>query len=660
MKAEYGRTQIAKRSVHLRSYLLASAEKDFGLPPLSPQEFREAVRAQTDIVALIGEAIALQPRHGGREYVGLCCFHDDHNPSLHVYPDRQSFRCWVCDTGGDCFTFLMERDKVGFREALEILARRANIPIPQHISKTSPEQESNKARLLEVLQWAENLFHRTLLTDPSAARAREYLQSRGFDEETIREYRIGYHPNNWEWLPQIANGKYSNQLFVQARLMGERDEGRGHFDYFVDRVLFPIHNERGQPVGFGGRILPGSTDDRKYWNSPESPVFHKSRLVYALDKAREAIRETGTVVVTEGYTDCIACHRAGVKNVVATLGTALTDMHVTTIKRFARKVVLIFDGDEAGQKAANRAVEHFLAQDVDLRILTLPDNLDPAEFLEARGEDAFRELIERAPEAWEFKFRSVQKEHGLATIDGRQRVLEQMIALLAQVPKLAENVREGLLVANLAQRLAVPEQQVRDRLRQVRSKGTRKLRIDAAETRIRADIERILSGKLTRNDRLECDLLEMLLAGPQWAAFAARSLSAEEFTHPALRMIAQECFTLAGLSQEVTAARLMDRVEEADLSRLLVWLDERARAKHLAEKLSSACDPIDGTPLLLRRSIDNLNWRREEQAHQAISVKLSQPSGDGPPQLDAAMEEMLRQAAEFHQRRATSRQRAGC
>lgn len=626
---------------------------------LSSDEFKEAVRAQTDIVSLIGEVVALQPQRGGREFVGLCPFHDDHNPSMTVSRERGTYRCWSCNAGGDMFRFLMEREKIGFRDALEILARRANIPIPKHISNTTPEQELNKARLLEVLQWAENLFHRTLLSDPCAEKAREYLKSRGFTEDSIRAYRLGYHPNDWNWLSEVANGKYSNELFVQARLMSEKvnEEGRvQQFDNFKDRVLFPIHNERGQPVSFGGRILPGDPSPSKYWNGNESPVFHKSRLLYAFDKAREAMRESQVAVVTEGYTACIACHWAGINNAVATLGTALTDLQVQAIKRFARKVVLIYDGDDPGQKAAERAVEHFLAQDIDLRILTLPEGMDPADYFHEFGGEALRGLVDKAPEAWEFKFRRATQAFGLATIDARHRVSEVMLSLLAQVPKMAENVREGLLIANLAQRLVIPEQQVRDRLRELRSKGTRRLRIDNAPRQVREDIQRLLSGRLTHDDRLECDLLEMLLAMPQWIAVTARSLPAEVFSHPALRLIAQHCYQLAEAGEQISVTDLLGSIEETELQGLLIWLDERARDKRQGEKVrSGGADPIDGTPHLLRRAVDSLNWRREAQAQQSVAVQLSQPSGDGSPQLDAAMEAMLRQAAQFHQRRATKR-----
>ena len=624
-------------------------------------DFRESVRARTDLVSLIGETVALKALRGGREFIGLCPFHDDHNPSMHVYPDRQTFRCWVCDTGGDCFTFVMEEAKVGFREALEQLARRAGLEIPQSVaSRTSGGSEQDRAALLDALLWAQNLFHETLLKAPFAAKARDYLQQqRGFTPATIERFRLGYHPNDWEWLVRKAQGRFPLPVLEAVRLIAKREKGTGYHEHFFDRVLFPIWNERGQPVGFGGRVLPGADDSRgKYWNSPESSVFHKSRLVYALSLAREGIRQTDCVVVTEGYTDCIALHQAGITNVVGTLGTALTDQHVATIRRFAPRVVLVYDGDQAGQDAAARAVERFLAQDVDLRILTLPDQLDPAEFITERGADAFRQMIETAAEAWEYKFAAVRRQHGVESIAGRQRCLEEMLELLAAVPQMAENVREGMLLANLAQRLSIPEQQVRDRYRQVREqsqkRGPQPRHVDAQRTEPRRphiEIERLLQRRATPTDRLELPVLEALCIAPGLRTFLQSELSPEELENRALRRLYEIGLTFACSDSEPTFERYLGAIEHPDLKRLAVWIDEQARLKGVPEQLQEV-KAVDGCPLFLRRSIENLQWRREEQSHQKVVVELT-AAGDGPRGLDTATEALLRQASEFHQRRAT-------
>jgi len=245
---------------------------------VSPEEFKEQVRSHSEIVAVVGESVALQSK--GREFVGLCPFHDDHNPSMRVYPDRGTFRCWSCQTGGDVFTFVMEREKVTFPEALEILARRANLEMPKYVTGRTPDQENTRGKLFEVLQWAENAYHRCLLEAPAAETARQYLSSRGLTDETIRRFRLGYHPDNWEWLVDQAKGKYPAKLLNDAKVCGEKN-GRP-YDFFVDRVIFPIHNERGNAISFGGRILPGKEDKAKYWNGPESTVSFTTGMCGAL------------------------------------------------------------------------------------------------------------------------------------------------------------------------------------------------------------------------------------------------------------------------------------------------------------------------------------------------------------------------------------------
>lgn len=622
----------------------------------TPQEFRELVRSQTDLVSLVGESISLQPRHGGRHYVGLCPFHEDNNPSLNVYPDRQTFRCWSCQTGGDCFTFLMEREKVTFPEALELLARRANLPIPQTMSRSTPEQDSSRAKLLEVLQWAENEFHQALLTLSAAEPARRYLAGRGFTDETVRKYRLGFHPDDWTWLLKRAESRYARKLLEEARLVGSR-EGR-NYDYFVNRVLFPIHNERGQAVSFGGRILPGSSDEAKYWNGPESVVFHKSRLLYAIDHARDAIRKAEQAIVVEGYTDCITCHQFGIGNVVATLGTALTDSHVTALKRYARQVVLIFDGDDAGQNAAKKAVEKFLAQDVELRILTLPEKLDPAEFLTAYNAEEFRRLTDAAPEAWDFQLRSVLTSRGGGTIASRQWVLEEMVRLLAQVPNLGGSLREAMLIANLSQRLQVPEELVREQLNRSRESGGDKQGQQPAvipNKELTRDINRVFRGRLTPPERVECDLLEQLLAMPEVVTFLAGVLFEAEFKNGALKAILDICLWEAEEQGDLSLPQILARVEDPELKNLIVWMDEQAVAKGVADKVKGSGFDEDGCPTFLKQSLERLSWCEEVRNQSMIAEQLAlQTSGSG--RLDGAMEEaLLAQAAEFHRKRATKR-----
>jgi len=624
------------------------------VPDQLSNEFRETVRTRTDLVALVGETITLSSIGGGREFRGLCPFHEDHDPSLRVYPDRQTYRCWACNSGGDCFTWVMEQERVEFREALEILAKRANVEIPRSRRSEPAGQADAKTSLYEALLWAQGEFHRTLLEAPFAEKARNYLrETRGFTDETIKKFKLGFSPNSWDWLQTRAKGKFSAQLLASAKLVTELRKG-GYGDFFRGRVLFPICNERGQPVSFGGRVLPGEDDGSgKYWNGVESPVYYKSKVLFGLSFARDAIKKTNSVIVTEGYTDCLALHQAGIENVVATCGTALTDQHVTTIKRFARNVVLVYDGDKAGQDAADRALARFLAQDIDLRILTLPNNQDPPEFLAEHSVEKFQELAATAPEVWEYKFAAARRRHGLDTLDQRLRVLDDMLGLMAAAPSMADNIRSGAMLGNLSARLRFTESQVRDRFVELREKSAAAKK-PASVSRSESDpaVDRLIQGNLSKDDKLECELLGILFVAPETAPLVKSGVSLDDLRQPRLRQLLNLCFELTTENSGPAFDRLLGAIEDGHLKRLAVWIDEQAVAKDLRSQLRDGTAGTDGCPHFLRRSIDQLAWRREEQSQGRIAVELSANS-DGAHRIDEAAEAKLRQLTQFHQRRAT-------
>ena len=634
---------------------------------MSSEEFKELVRSRTDIVQLIGETITLQPQQGGRVYKGLCPFHEDHNPSFTVNPDRQSYKCWVCSEGGDCYSFVMKHDAMNFPEALEFLARRAHLELPTKMRR-GPGESPEKPRLYDVLAWAQGEFHDFLLTATGGERGRKYLKERGFTQATISRCKIGYSPDDREWLLRRARGRFDAELLLKARLVKERTDGSGCVDKFVDRVLFPIHDERGHTVGFGGRILPDHSwkDAPKYLNSDDSLVFHKSRLCYGLNWAREAIKKTGTVLVTEGYTDCIKAHQAGLMNVVATLGTALTDSHVTLLKRLARRVVLVYDGDGPGQDASERALMKFLAQDVDLRILTLPDELDPDEFLAERGIGAMEQLIEAAPDVGEYELRLLIKRHGVETLDARERVLDGMLGLLVVSPGVMGTNKEKLLISQLPLRLRLPEEDVRKRLSELRgqqkSPASRPAERKVAATDPSGEAARnarkrsILSLQQTqsKDDQLESELLQLLFTSPDMIDVVRREIGTDDIKNEVLRDLLTVCFDLADEGWPPSFDRVLSHWECPDMKGLVVWLDEQARERDLADRLAQDAAAQRGTDHpegLIRQVLDKLKWRRTRDLHQATQTSLIERPQDTKKLTDETRE-LLIKAAQFHRQRA--------
>jgi DNA primase len=618
-------------------------------------DFKELVRSRTNLVELVGETVSLSPRHGGNDYVGLCPFHDDHNPSFHVYPDRQSWRCWVCNEGGDCFSFLMRLEGADFRAVLEQLAQRANLEIPRGRGRSTGSGGA-RDRLLESLAWAENEFHQCLLRSPGAQRARDYLAGRGFTAESLARYRVGYHPNDWEWLQTRARGQYTPEQLLAARLVRERAGSGGFYDDFVDRVMFPIRDERSRVVAFGGRILPDhpKADAPKYLNSAESAVFSKSKLLYGLDVAREAVRRSGRAVVVEGYTDCIMAHQAGVENVVGTLGTALTELHVSLLRRFAGTVVLVYDGDEAGQNAALKSLTKFLAKDVDLRILTLPSGQDPADFFsKGSGAAAFGDLAEASPEAWEHQLRKSIDRHGLETTAARERVVEEMLAIVTNAPGLAGSQKEDILLNRMCQRVQIKEDKVRQRLSDMRKRPAaqpRGTRIDGAGASTSGGAS--VAGARNKNERLESELLQIVFASPSTVDQLRGEVSPEELENSGLRQLLETCYALAERGLEATFDRVMAELEDPELKRLAVFTDDLSRDHGVLKKLYG--DGPSGAAGLLRQTLDGFAWRRHERSHETSKGEVALLAADSG-RLSTDAKSLLRRAAEFHKERVKKR-----
>lgn len=650
---------------------------------LANNDFKELVRSRTDLVALVQESIALIPGRG--EFKGLCPFHDDHTPSMVVYPDRQTFRCWACSTGGDCFTWVMEFDKVEFREALETLAKRAGLEMPKFAGR---RQESLVAKTdtLDVLAWAEEEFHRFLLDSQMAAPAREYLKERGFNDETIAKFKLGFGPNDLQWLIARGRGKFSLESMESARLIKKSDEGTGYYTFFGlrNRVLFPIRNDKGRCVSFGGRVLPQFAEPGvgKYINGLESDVYSKSNLLFGFDAAREGIRKAQTAVVVEGYTDVLIPHQFGVTNVVGVCGTALTQAHVDRLKRFAQRIVLMFDGDEAGRNAAEKALSNFLSENVDLRVLVLPDDQDPDEYLFAHGADEFRRQIEGAAEAWDFKLQTEISRHGLESIDARHRVLTSMLELLAKVPKLRGSSKEDVILNRLASRTLLSEQVVRQRLAETRSNGAlpngnrpaagtpqrgpeatsrtmsapaapvghKSLRVDGAlANRGLCFFDRPLS----KGDRMECELLEIIFTDPSTLDVIRREIGDEDFHNEQARAVLQVCFDLLDHDETPTFERISAVIEDSALKRLIVWIDEQARKKEIANKLKDNSMAPSGTsvPHYLTEALKPIRFRRAEQQHQRNTGRLAQQP-DARAGLNPNAKALLEQQQAFHQKRA--------
>ncbi len=540
-----------------------------------------AIKQAVNIVDLIGEKHSLTRR--GRTFKGICPFHDDHTPSLDVDPQRQRYRCWSCGAAGDIFDYVMNHDRVGFREALETLAQRAQITLPKDRVRST---ENPKQELFEILAWAEEEFHSCLLRSDSAKPARQYVAKRGLSNQSIESFRLGFTPNEWEWLIQRSRARrFTPEALERAGLAKRRQRGPGFYDLFRGRLMFPIRDARGRTIAFGGRILPEhETDEQpKYVNSPETPVFTKGEHLYGLDRARDAIAKTKCLVVVEGYTDCIMAHQHGLTHVVGTLGTALGDSHVNILKRFTDKIFLAYDGDDAGQRAADRVLSLILSHEVDLRVFSIPGNLDPCDFLIAQGADEFRRGLDSAEPALDFRLRRASQLYDLQAIPGRRQALDAVLESIAALPFATTGtapVMREMVLDSLSNRLGIGIETVHRRLRELRDR-TSKTRVGR-----QTETSEKSSGIPTGSDasKEEQELLEILLADPSCVERVAENVRVDEFKTPVFRRIFEVCIEVHrdGLVLDVDSLRL--RLEDRDLACRASILAETGREKGLVER----------------------------------------------------------------------------
>jgi DNA primase len=506
--------------------------------------FAERVKQQADIVRVVGEYVRL--RKSGQNFVGLCPFHSEKTPSFAVHPVKQIYHCFGCGTGGDVFKFVMEMDRCEFPEAVRAVAEKCGIPLPRARERSPEERREQQQRtaLVEMHREAAAFFVRQLEGTAEGKAARAYLLDRGVDTETVARFGLGYAPSAGDALARHLKAKYPDRLLVLSGLAG-RDAGGRIYDRFRRRIMFPIANESGRVVAFGGRAL--GDDLPKYLNSPETPIYTKSAVLYHLDRAKEAIRQGDSVVLVEGYMDAIATAQAGVGNVVASCGTSLTETQVRLLGRFTRRIVVNFDADTAGQAATERSLALLLEQNCEVRVLALPGGQDPDGFVRGEGTDAYRKLLAEAPPYLDYLIERARRL-GLATAEEKLRAVNFLLPYVQRIPN-------GLLrsewASRIAQRLRVEEPVLREALRRA-----------AAERRGEVKTHPALVGRPAKP--AERRLVQMLMEAGEFRGRLAEEIRAGELhrgleTEKILGALAEACASGSRPDMAALAQALDDR-----------------------------------------------------------------------------------------------------
>lgn len=480
--------------------------------PFIPEETLREIREKVGILQVISPFVRL--KKVGANYVGLCPFHQEKTPSFTVHEGKGIFHCFGCGRGGNIFTFLMAQSNMSFPEAAEDLARRAGVRLPTRVSsreETSIREE--RERLRSAAERARTYFQQVLRNGSEGKEAREYLTSRGIQENVISTHGIGYAPNRWDGLVDALKKEKSDLSLAEKAGLIIRKAGGGHYDRFRNRIIFPVHDLSGRVVGFGGRALGG--EEPKYLNSPESPLYSKGKVLFGLHLAREHMMKENSAVIVEGYFDALALHAHGIKNSVATMGTALTSDHGALLKRFAKTVILVFDPDEGGKRAAERSLSVFLDREMEARIILLPEGQDPDTFLERNGREEFLVRIHGAQPLADFVVEEHRRRSG-NTPRGKAQAVDDLLSMMAFMKS---PVEKDLFIKKISEVFGVNEESVRESAR--RPASSRTLSPDA--------------GRERTYPRAEEMLLQLMVGHPEAIRRVRESGALSYVTHPAVK-----------------------------------------------------------------------------------------------------------------------------
>ena len=527
----------------------------------------DEVRSASDIIEVISGYVPLKKR--GKSFLGLCPFHQEKTPSFTVSAEKQMYYCFGCGAGGNVFTFVMQLEKVSFVEAVRTLAERAGIQVEERSQSIAGQTEYE--RLYNACRWAALHFYNNLTPTVEGKMALEYFRHRGFTEETVQKFGLGYSMHSWDDL--VKEGQKEGidiATLEQAGLVVKREETSGHYDRFRGRAMFPIFSAQGRVIGFGARKLREDDNLGKYINSPETPIYDKSRTLYGLFQAKDAIRQKESAILVEGYADLISVFQAGIENVVASSGTALTEEQIKTIGRYAKQVTLVYDADSAGSKATMRGVDLVIEGGLEVRVAELPQGEDPDSFVRKQGRPAFEELLDAAVSFLDFKASQFKALGLLGSPDGQTRAVRSIVETIA---RMHDELKQHFYIKHLSDKYGIYESVLFRELEKHRREKPRQPRpVRGPATPDRA--ENPVSTATTRMPAVERDLLKVMIEqGNPMVLHVHEHLSSESFTHPAGRSLA---VLLEKLAREGTIGwtpeTLMNEVEGDEEKNLIASL----------------------------------------------------------------------------------------
>jgi len=528
-------------------------------------EFIERLRSECDIVSILSEYVPLKKK--GKNYWGCCPFHHENTPSFSVASDKGFFYCFGCQSGGNVFNFLMKIENISFFDAVRNLAGKMNMTLPQK-EKTEQEliRDREIAKLYRANEMAREFFYACLTKTTYGKQAKEYLQGRGITNEIIEGFKIGFAPPAWEKLGHALLSRGVEQdILLKAGLMVERSSGDGVYDRFRNRIMFPICDARGRVAGFGGRVVDDSLP--KYLNSPETPVFNKRNILFGFDTAHKFIKECGQVIVVEGYIDAITAHAFGIKNVVASLGTAFSPEQAKLLLRNAVEIVFAYDSDAAGQHATSRALSILRNMGGNVRVILIPDGKDPDEFIRKHGAEAFKVLIKDAADFLDYQIQQAFASNDHSNLEGKVAVVSQIVPVLAE----ANNAVEvNAHIARASQLLGIDESSIRSEVRKFLFNTKKDKNVNTGK-----NISNLLVAKTPAiaTEQAEWHIIRLMCEDKSLISYIESNLSVEEVQGEHRRAIIKLIFSEYNMGKDIadlTWTMLLSEAANAELSRIML------------------------------------------------------------------------------------------
>ncbi len=589
-----------------------------------PDILIDRILEKTDIVEVISRYVPLKKL--GRNYKAPCPFHNEKTPSFIVSPDKQIYHCFGCGAGGNVFSFLMKHENLQFPEAVESLAEKCGVVLPRGALARSGDNELAN-RLYKINELACGFFQESLSKNGAA---KEYIRSRGVGDEYLKKFKIGFAPDSWEALLNFFKKKSIEPAMLEkAGLVIANDKG-GHYDRFRNRLIFPIVDLKDRVLGFGARVLDAGLP--KYLNSPETPIYSKGRNLYGLNFSKEDIKKSGHFLVVEGYLDFIVPYQAGIKNIIATLGTALTVDQIKLLKRYANTAVMVYDPDEAGESASLRNLDLFITEDVNVYIAELPKGFDPDSFIRKFGADEFLKLKKSSKNLFDYKLGKLSGRYNIDTTHGKMNIASEMLPTIARINNA---VLKSTLVKRLAEKLSVDEESIKLELKKVKSDygGPRPISARGPARDASPRLAPPVSGAVP-GQSAEIVLLALIMEDPAIIDRMMKMLSPDEFKDSSAREVLDAILSFHKANKEITPSKLINHLSASSAAAVLVT-EAAGISETIADKTKALEDCIS------RIKKDNLK-ERMTMIQDAIRLAHSQKNDGRVTELAVEYNELIK------------------